>query len=70
MPPKVEPLALEGSATIVRRCTSATLLPPNETLLAPVHRYIITDKLFIHWPKGGIGHAAWFLLLISRVEQV
>jgi hypothetical protein len=68
MPPNVEPFALAGSATIVRRCTSAMLLPPNETLLAPSRLYIITDKLFIHWQKGGIRNAAWFLLLISRVE--
>jgi hypothetical protein len=43
MPPKAEPLALEGSATTVRRWTSAMLLPPNETLLAPAHLYIAED---------------------------
>jgi hypothetical protein len=40
MPPKAEPFALAGSATIVRRWMSARLLPPNGTLLASARRYI------------------------------
>jgi hypothetical protein len=43
MPPKADPFALDGSATIVRRCTSAMLLPPNETLLASAHLYVSED---------------------------